>query len=100
MLGVEFDPMEIVREMRSKSPAEEDPGALRGLSQEEFERIFNEVGYELSYDTVYVVRPLRTRTGKEVTAAVQEAVLRLKSEGLHISRVHADRARCWKRGSL
>ncbi|CAE7319561.1 RE1, partial [Symbiodinium sp. KB8] len=34
-----------------------------------------------------------TRTAVEVTAAVQELALKLKAEGLHISRVHADRAR-------
>ncbi|CAE7746100.1 RE1 [Symbiodinium necroappetens] len=66
---------------------------LRGLSQEEFERIYNEVGVELVYDTIYVVRPLRTRTAVEVTAAAQELFLKLRAEGLHVSRVHADRAR-------
>ncbi|CAE7607413.1 GIP, partial [Symbiodinium sp. CCMP2592] len=51
------------------------------------------VGHELDFQTVYVVRPLRSRTSAEVTAAVQETVLKLKAEGLHISRIHADRAR-------
>ena len=66
---------------------------LRGLSQEEFEKIFHEVGDGFEFDTFYVSRPLRSRTSSEVCAAVQELVLTLKAEGLHISRVHADRAR-------
>ena len=66
---------------------------MRGLSQEEFEKIFHEVGDGFEFDTFYVSRPLRSRTSSEVCAAVQELVLSLKAEGLHISRVHADRAR-------
>ena len=88
----DFDPMEEIPEKCVRGlPTDGDE--LRGLSQEEFTRIFNEVGKELDYDTVYVVRPLRTRTASEVTAAAQELVLKLRSEGLHVSRVHSDRAR-------
>ncbi|CAE7828798.1 RE1 [Symbiodinium sp. CCMP2592] len=85
------DPMEEVTERRGarKLPEEE----CRGLSEEEFKRLFNEVGYAMDFQTVYVVQPLRTRTAGEVTAAVQSVVLRLKAEGLYISRIHADRAR-------
>ncbi|CAE7274707.1 unnamed protein product, partial [Symbiodinium sp. CCMP2456] len=88
----DFDPMEETPEKRTRGPPVDDDG-LRGLSQEEFSRIFNEVGKELDYDTVYVVRPLRTRTSSEVTAAAQELVLKLRAEGCHVSRVHTDRAR-------
>ena len=66
---------------------------LRGLSQEEFEKIFREVGDGLEFDTFYVSRPLRSRTSSEVYSAVQELFLTLKAEGLPIARVHADRAR-------
>ena len=88
----EQDPMEesLERHVRGGVEGGDD---LRGLSQEEFERIFNEVGAEMEFVTVYLVRPLRTRTSAEVTAATQELILRLKSEGLQVSRVHSDRAR-------
>ena len=89
----DFDPMEEMPERRGRHVPLDDDYRARGLSQEEFTRIYNEVGVELSYDTIYLVRPLRTRTAVEVTAAVQELALKLKAEGLHISRVHADRAR-------
>ena len=87
------DPMEEVPERRGSCIRDDDCDVRRGLSQEEFERIYNEVGVELVYDTIYVVRPLRTRTAVEVTAAAQELFLKLRAEGLHVSRVHADRAR-------
>ena len=75
------------------SVSNEDVSTVKGLSQEEFKRIYDEVGPELEFETVYVVRPLRTRTATEVTAAAQELVLKLRMEGLHVSRVHSDRAR-------
>ena len=87
------DPMEEISEKRGSCISDDDCDVRRGLSQEEFERIYNEVGVELVYDTIYVVRPLRTRTAVEVTAAAQELFLKLRAEGLHVSRVHADRAR-------
>ena len=57
-----------------------------------FQRLFDEVGQAMDFQTIYLVHPLRTRTAGEVTAAVQSLVLRLKAEGLYISRIHADRA--------
>ena len=66
---------------------------LKGLSQEEFEKIFHEVGEGLEFDTFYVARPLRSRTSSQFYAAVQEVFLTLRAEGLPVSRVHADRAR-------
>ncbi|CAE7769634.1 GIP [Symbiodinium sp. CCMP2592] len=86
-------PMQEAPEGRVREVPDDDTSELRGLSQEEFERIYDEVGQELDYETVYVVRPMRTRTAAEVMAAVQELVLKLRAEGLHISRVHSDRAR-------
>ena len=81
--------VEDVEEIRSVG--EEDD--LKGLTQEEFEKIFHEVGEEFDMDTFYISRPLRSRTSAEVHAAVQEVFLTLRAEGLHIARVHADRAR-------
>ena len=86
------DPMEEVPEKRPQSRSRNDEH-LRGLSEEEFKRLFDEVGLAMDFQTVYLVQPLRTRTASEVTAAVQQIVLRLKAEGLRVSRIHADRAR-------
>ena len=74
-------------------PSEVIEDDLKGLTQEEFEKIFHEVGEEFDMDTFYISRPLRSRTSLEVHAAVQEVFLTLRAEGLHIARVHADRAR-------
>ena len=86
------DPMEEVPEPRGVRKQHEGDH-LRGLSEEEFKRLFDEVGYAMDFQTIYLVHPLRTRTAGEVTAAVQSLVLRLKAEGLYISRIHSDRAR-------
>ncbi|CAE7232960.1 TY2B-DR3 [Symbiodinium microadriaticum] len=91
--GEDWDPMEEVPERRSYRGPREEECAKKGLSQEEFDRIYKEVDTNLDFDVVYVVRPLRTRTASEVTSAVQELVLRLRAEGLHVGRVHSDRAR-------
>ena len=86
------DPMEEIPDKRMPSRTRNDE-CLRGLSEEEFKRLFDEVGMAKHFQTIYLVQPLRTRTAAEVTAAVQQTVLRLKAEGLRISRIHADRAR-------
>ncbi|CAE7212420.1 TY2B-DR3 [Symbiodinium microadriaticum] len=91
--GEDWDPMEEDPERRSYKGPREDECAKKGLSQEEFDRIYKEVDTNLDFDVVYVVRPLRTRTASEETAAVRELVLRLRAEGLHVGRVHSDRAR-------
>ena len=87
-LGDETDPMEEVPEKRVRGGVECDD-ELRGLSQEEFERICREVDTEMEFVTVYLARPLRTRTSVEVTSSAQELILRLKSESLYVSRVHS-----------
>ena len=86
------DPMEEVPEKRVHNRLKSEE-CLRGLSEEEFKRLFDEVGAAMDFQTIYLVQPLRTRTAAEVTAAVQQTVLRLGAEGLRISRIHADRAR-------
>ncbi|CAE7610958.1 Lgr4 [Symbiodinium sp. CCMP2592] len=83
--------MEEITEKRA--PRKYPEGECRGLSEEEFKRLFDEVGHAMDFQTIYLVQPLTTRTAGEVTAAVQSLVLRLKAEGLYISRMHADRAR-------
>ena len=86
----EGDPFE--EEPEDEAPVDDEPDS-RGLSKEEFEKIFHEVGDGFEFDTFYVSRPLRSRTSSEVYAAAQELFLTLKAEGLPISGVHADRAR-------
>ena len=93
--GVEDEILEddLFEEYEEMAVDEGDQPDLKGLSQEELEKIFHEVGEGLEFDTFYVARPMRSRTSSEVYAAVQEVFLTLRAEGLPISRVHADRAR-------
>ena len=42
---------------------------------------------------LYVASPLRSRTTKDVLAAVQDLYLRLRAQGCPVVRVHSDRAR-------
>ena len=84
---------DIFAEDVEESPLVIEEDDLRGLTQEEFEKIFHEVGEEFDMETFYISRPLRSRTSAEVHAAVQEVFFTLRAEGLHIARVHADRAR-------
>ena len=102
LLGQDVEPSGDAEDVPEGDPFEEyaemvvdegDDPDLKGLSQEEFEKIFHEVGEGLEFDTFYVARPLRSRTSSEVYAAVQEVFLTLRAEGLPVSRVHADRAR-------
>ena len=73
-------------------PPKGDP-ALKGLTEEEFNKIFSEVGEPRDVKVLYYVLPLRRRTSAQVLATVQNMVLRLKSQGLPLQRVHSDRAR-------
>ena len=66
---------------------------LKGLTEEEFNKIFSEVGEPRDVKVLYYVLPLRRRTSAQVLATVQNMVLRLKSQGLPLQRVHSDRAR-------
>ena len=78
---------------RRESPPKGDP-ALKGLTEEEeFNKIFSEVGEPRDVKVLYYVLPLRRRTSAQVLATVQNMVLRLKSQGLLLQRVHSDRAR-------
>ena len=91
----ELDPVELRKEPRGDSA-----GDLKGLTEEEFEKIFSEVGKPYDVQVIYVSMPLRGRTSARVQSAVQEIFLKLRSEGLQITRVHADRAREFRTESL
>ena len=91
--ALEEEEGDVFAEDVEETPFVDDAEDLKGLTQEEFERIFHEVGEEFDMDTFYISRPLRSRTSAEVHAAVQEVFLTLRAEGLHVARVHADRAR-------
>ncbi|CAE7439048.1 RE1 [Symbiodinium microadriaticum] len=73
--------------------AEEEGRLPKGMTAEEFQQVFHQVGGVNGYRVIYVASPLRSRTTKDVLYAVQDLYLRLRAQGCHISRVHADRAR-------
>ena len=59
-------------------------------AQEEEEVL--EGNHEIPMDHLYFIRPLKTKTGKEVMMAIQEIILQLKQENLPVARIHSDRA--------
>ena len=74
-------------------PERDLPDQPKGMTDEEFHKVFKEVEDGLEYQTLYTMRPLRSRTTREVASAVQDMVLELRAEGLPVVRMHADRAR-------
>ena len=94
----EWDELDTV-ELR-KETCGDSAGDLKGLTEEEFEKIFSEVGKPYDVQVIYVSMPLRGRTSARVQSAVQEVFLKLRSEGLQITRIHADRAREFRTESL
>ena len=73
--------------------AEEELRLPKGMSEEEFKEVFSQVGGVEGYQVIYVSSVLRSRTTKDVLAAVQDLYLRLRAHGCPILRVHSDRAR-------
>ncbi|CAE7540501.1 RE1 [Symbiodinium natans] len=63
------------------------------VSDEEYAKLFVEVGHGLEYETRYYVRPMRTRMAREVHPLVKEIYLEVRAEGFPVARAHADRAR-------
>ena len=62
-------------------------------SNEEFKRIFKEIGDDIQYQNLYYMIPLKTRLAPEVEAAIRLLYVQLRAEGLPVQRVHSDRAR-------
>ena len=80
-------------EVVSRPSAEEERRLPKGMTNEEFEAIFSQVGGVDGYQVIYLASPLRTRTTKDVLFAVQDMYLRLRAQGCQVARVHSDRAR-------
>ncbi|CAE7481190.1 RE1 [Symbiodinium sp. CCMP2592] len=91
-------------------PVEEEPDFLRELdepqpevsrddqremdqSNEEFQKLFKEIGDTLEYQTLHYMVPLKSRRAPEVEAAIRFLYMQVRAEGLPIQRVHSDRAR-------
>ena len=72
-----WDDDDLAAEEQAKAAAEEEP--LEG-------------NHEIPMDHLYFIRPLKTKTGKEVMMAIQEVILQLKQENLPVARIHSDRA--------
>ena len=80
------------QEEQAISP-EEERKLPKGMTDEEFKRVFSEVEGIEGYQVMYLSSPLRSRATRDVLSAVQDIYLRLRSLGYPIVRVHADRAR-------
>ena len=51
-----------------------------GMTMEEFNEVFSQVGGVEGYQVIYLASPLRTRTTKDVLFAVQDLYLRLRAQ--------------------
>ena len=81
---------EVFKELEAKEISPEEERKLpKGMTEEDFKEIFRDVDGIVDYKVIYVSRPLRSRTTKDVLEAVQDLYLRLKAEGLPVLRVHA-----------
>ena len=61
--------------VKEQSP-EEELRLPKGMTPEEFQEVFSQVGGVEGYQVLYVASPLRSRTTKDVLAAVQDLYLR------------------------
>ena len=52
-----------------------------------------ELAEPLEFSSIYIIRPMKSRKHAETLRAVQEAYIQLRSCGLPVHRLHADRAR-------
>ena len=52
-----------------------------------------ELADPLKFSSMYIVRPMKTRKHAETLKAIQEAYIQLRSCGLPVNKLHADRAR-------
>ena len=90
------DLLEMGSEAEPNPEEEEEEEACRlanTISDEEYAKLFVEVGHGLEYETRYYVRPMRTRMAREVHPLVKEIFLEVRAEGFPVARAHADRAR-------
>eukprot|EP00439_Symbiodinium_sp_Y106_P060167 s729_g8.t2 len=72
------------QEERAISP-EEERRLPKGMTDEEFKKVFTEVDGIVGYQVMYLSSPLRSRTTKDVLSAVQDLYLRLRSLGYPVA---------------
>ena len=90
-LDIDPDFLEEVDEPELEIP-EGDQRELEDAN-EEFKRVFREIGDKMQYQNLYYMIPLKTRLATEVEAAIRLLYVQLRAEGLPVQRVHSDRAR-------
>ena len=71
-------------------PVDQEDG--HPLRDEEVEAL-KELAAPLDYSSVYLIRPMTSRNHTDTLRAVQETYIQLRSCGLPVHRLHADRAR-------
>ena len=59
-----------------------------------------ELAEPLEFSSIYIIRPMKSRKHAETLRATQEAYIQLRSCGLPVHRLHADRAREYNTKSL
>ena len=87
-------PAEVVREEVGEEllhpPEADDDEAER--ADKEIEAL-KELAKPLEFSSVYLARPMKSRTKKDALRAVQELYVQLRSSGFPLSKLHMDRAR-------
>ena len=78
--------------------AAEDPDASapqedKGVEKDAEVEGLKELAEPLEFSSIYIIRPMKSRKHAETLRAVQEAYIQLRSCGLPVHRLHADRAR-------
>ena len=58
-------------------------------ANEDFKKLFREIGDTLEYQNLHYMIPLKTRKAPEVEAAIRLLYVQLRSEGLPVQRVHS-----------
>ena len=81
-------------------PLEAEDQAELDKSNARFQALYKEIGDGMDYQTLHYAIPLKSRLMPEVEAAVKQMYLQIRSEGLPVTRVHSDRARELRGGSL
>ena len=93
-LGDGQDPLEDSGEDKEEGgPKEDVPNVGEKLNEKDVEvEALRELA-ALEFSSIYIIRPMESRKHAETLRAVQEAYIQLRSCGLPVHRLHADRAR-------
>ena len=73
-----------------EGPVEPEPKPIDKDAEVE---ALKELAAPLEFSSIYIIRPMKSRQHAETLRAVQEAYIQLRSCGLPVHRLHADRAR-------